>query len=75
LNDTVSESARDGRPANGFLCEPGDGADLARALDRALSEYGTPAWNERVRAGLAGDFSWDRSVELYLDIFREAARR
>jgi len=74
LNDTVFEEPRDGRPANGFLCEPGDGADLARALDRALASFGTAAWAARVRAGMAADFSWDRSVEAYLDIFREAAR-
>ncbi len=72
LIDTVFEEPRDGRPANGFLCRPGDGEDLARALDRALAEFGTPAWGGRVQAGMAGDFSWDRSVERYLDVFREA---
>lgn len=72
LNDTVFEEPRGGRPANGFLCRPGDGEDLARALDRAVAEFGSPAWNARVRAGMAGDFSWDRSVERYLEIFREA---
>jgi starch synthase len=73
LNDTVFEEPRDGQPANGFLCKPGDGEDLSRALDRAMSEFGGPAWNARVLAGMSGDFSWDRSVGLYLDIFREAA--
>ncbi|MBI4059903.1 MAG: glycogen synthase [Elusimicrobia bacterium] len=75
LNDTVFEEERDGRAANGFLCRPGDGEDLARALDRALGEFGAPAWNARVRAGMSGDFSWARSVELYLDVFREAASK
>jgi len=75
LNDTVFEEAGDGRPANGFLSAPGDGADLARSLDRALAAYGAPGWSERVRAGMSADFSWDRSVEAYLDVFREAARK
>lgn len=73
LIDTVFEEPRDGRPANGFLSEPGDGESLARALDRAIGEFGAPAWDARVRAAMSGDFSWDRSVELYLDIFHEAA--
>ena len=75
LVDTVFEADSAGRPANGFVCEPGDGADLARALDRALAAARAPGWAERVRAGMTGDFSWDRSVELYLELFREAALR
>ncbi len=75
LNDTVFEEPREGRPANGFLCKSGDGEDLARALDRALGAFGAPAWNERVRAGMSGDFSWDLSVERYLDVFREASSK
>jgi starch synthase len=75
LNDTVFEEPKDGRPANGFLCKPGDGEDLAKALDRAIGEFGKPAWGERVRAGMMGDFSWDRSVELYLEVFREATAK
>ena len=73
LTDTVFEEPSDGRPANGFLSEPGDGDDLAKALDRAIGEFASPAWAARVSAAMAGDFSWDRSVERYLDIFREAA--
>ncbi|MEK7234191.1 MAG: glycogen/starch synthase [Elusimicrobiota bacterium] len=73
LKDTVFEEPRDGRPANGFLCKPGDVEDLARALDRAMGEFGGPDWHARVRAGMSGDFSWDRSVEMYLDVFREAS--
>jgi len=75
LNDTVFEEPGEGRPANGFLCEPGDGADLGKALDRALAmaSAGGPAWTARVQAGMTGDYSWDRSVERYLEVFREAA--
>ena len=49
--------------------------DLARSLDRAIAAFGAPGWSARVSAGMAGDFSWDRSVELYLDVFREAVSR
>ncbi len=73
LSDTVFEEPRAGRPANGFLCKPSDGEDLAKALDRALAAARAPGWDERVRAGMSGDFSWDRSAGLYLDLFREVA--
>ncbi|MBI5247145.1 MAG: glycogen synthase [Elusimicrobia bacterium] len=75
LADTVFETASEGRPANGFLCEPGDGADLAKALDRALAATQSAGWDGRRNAGMSGDFSWDRSVESYLALFREAAGR
>jgi starch synthase len=68
LVDTVTDET-------GFLCEPNDGADLARALDRALDARRSPAWDARVRAAMAGDFSWDRSVEAYLEVYRAAAVR
>ena len=68
LADTVSE-------ANGFVCAPGDAEDLGRALDRALAAAKTPAWGALVKAGMNGDFSWDRSVDAYLDLYREAARK
>jgi starch synthase len=74
LCDTVFEEASAGRAANGFLCAPNDGADLARALDRALDARRGGAWDARVRAAMSGDFSWDRSVADYLEVYREAAR-
>ncbi|UPT76124.1 MAG: glycogen synthase [Elusimicrobiota bacterium] len=75
LVDTVFEAASEGRPANGFLCEPGDGAGLAAALDRAIAAYRTPDWAARARAGMTADFSWDRSVEEYLGLFKGALPR
>lgn len=72
LADTVSETAQDGRRANGFLCVPGDAADLGQALDRALDQFSTPAWAERMRAAMEGRFSWGTAVERYLEIYRRA---
>jgi starch synthase len=73
LSDTVFEDRSGGRAANGFLCAPNDGADLARALDRALDARRGSDWDERVRAAMSGDFSWDRSVAEYVDVYREAS--
>ena len=70
LRDTVAEGA-DGR-ANGFTARPGDARDFGRALGRALDAYGSAGWARLVRAGMESDFSWDRSVRSYLDLFRRA---
>lgn len=74
LSDTVFESASAGRAANGFLCAPNDGADLAAALDRALAARKGKDWDARVHAAMSGDFSWDRSVDEYLRVYKEVAR-
>ena len=71
LSDTVFEQADGDRQANGFLCEPADAAGLAAALDRALSAARAAGWEKRVLAGMSSDFSWDRAVEAYLQLFRE----
>ena len=70
LRDTVAEGS-DGR-ANGFTARPGDARDFGRALGRALDAYGSAGWTRLVRAGMESDFSWDRSVRSYLDLFRRA---
>lgn len=75
LSDTVFEEAAPGRSANGFLAEPGDAEDLGRALDRALKAFAQPSWARRVRSAMGGDFSWDKSVAAYLDLYRKACER
>ena len=74
LVDTVFEAPAPGRAANGFVCAPNDAADLGRALDRALEARPKPDWAARVAAAMAGDFSWERSVAAYLDVYRRAVR-
>lgn len=73
LCDTVFEDDAPGRAATGFLCAPGDAADLARALDRALEARGGPRWDALARAGMTADFSWDRSTHEYLEVYRRAS--
>lgn len=75
LVDTVFETPGVGAAANGFLCEPNDASSLASALARALRAYRGPLWAALVGAGMAGDFSWDRSMRSYLGVYRQAALR
>jgi starch synthase len=70
LEDTVFEGA--GPRANGFLASPGDAGDLSQALDRALAEFGRPAWRPRVLTAMEGDYSWGRSVGRYLELYGPA---
>jgi glycogen synthase len=54
------------------MAKRGDPRDFGRALGRALDAYAGPSWAEMVRAGMESDFSWDRSVRSYLDLFARA---
>jgi starch synthase len=69
LADTVIEG---GERANGFLAAPGDAAELASALDRALARYSSAGWDALAAAAMKGDFSWERSMALYVDVYRRA---
>ncbi|MCX5795743.1 MAG: glycogen/starch synthase [Elusimicrobia bacterium] len=66
LRDTVTEGL------NGFTAKPGDARDFGRALGRALDACAGPSWAELTQAGMSGDFSWNRSVRSYLDLFKRA---
>jgi len=73
LCDTVTETSVLGSRQNGFTAKSGDARDFGRALGRALDSYAGPSWAETVRMGMGSDFSWDRSVRNYLDLFARAA--
>ena len=63
---TFEEQISDG--VDGLLCEPGDEASLAAALDR----FGEPGVAERLRAGV-GPVAPDALWEAYLDALLAAA--
>jgi starch synthase len=46
---------------------------FSEAAFRALACYADPPrWQAMMRAGMARDFSWERSVAEYLDVYRRA---
>jgi starch synthase len=69
LADTVTEGEG---AANGFTAELGDPRAFGHALTRALDAYSAPVWKDLVQAGMQSDFSWDRSVLGYLDLYSRA---
>ncbi|MBU2548112.1 MAG: glycogen synthase GlgA [Proteobacteria bacterium] len=78
LNDTVREAAGENGPANGFKFGPFQSRALTLAVRRALEAFRNPdRWRAVMLAGMAEDFSWDRSALEYIEVFEKAveARR
>jgi starch synthase len=75
LADTVVDvlARHDGEEATGLVFDEPTSAALALALERGLSLYRDPAaWQALRRTAMAGDFSWRRSAEQYLAVYRRA---
>ena len=79
LADTVLDAdlahLRD-RTATGFLFDGETPGALYDALQRALSLYtARPSWRELMHAGMRQEFSWRRSAEQYVELYRDAIQR
>ncbi|HWB41124.1 MAG TPA: glycogen synthase GlgA [Gemmatimonadales bacterium] len=67
LADTVEDGVT-GFAFDGYTAEAFQEAGV-----RALRGYAEPAkWQAMVRRGMARDFSWERSVDQYLEVYRRA---
>src|SRR3954471_14998703 len=70
LADTVPE----GVPGSAF--DPYTPDAFQEATFRALDTFRHPSrWQAIMRQGMARDFSWERSVEMYLEVYRRAVAR
>jgi starch synthase len=76
LVDTVEPwDARTGR-GTGFRFDTPDGTGLVWALDEALAAHrDAKGWAKLVKNGMSRDFSWDRSAQGYVDLYRRAKER
>ena len=73
LADTVLDPAEDAAAANGFTFGEPSPLSMLDALDRALALYRRPqGWLAMVERGMRQDFSWDRSAQRYLELYRQA---
>lgn len=76
LADTVVDATPahlDAGTATGFVFEAATPEALLGAIDRALALYAqTSAWNRAVKAAMDQDYSWQRSAQAYLKLYREA---
>jgi len=72
LADTIRDPQRHPDTANGFVFHHFSGAALLDGLDRLLSVRGTAPerWQRLMAQGMAEDFSWRRSADDYLALYR-----
>jgi len=71
LDDTIE--AFDGQSGTGFKFSTYTGDALFGAVEQALAAYRQPAvWRRVVHNGMLKDFSWGRSAEQYLEVYRAA---
>jgi starch synthase len=76
LVDTVDPfDAVTGR-GTGFRFDNADGTAVMWAIDQAVAAWtDKAAWTTLQQNGMARDFSWSRSAEAYIELYRESARR
>ena len=73
LADTVTDPAEDAAAANGYTFGEPSPLSLLVAVDRALDLYRQPQrWQAMVLRGMRQDFSWNRSAQRYLELYRQA---
>lgn len=76
LADTVEPFDPATGQGTGFRFDTPDGTGLIWALDQALAAFGKrKTWTRLMRNGMARDFSWDRSAEGYVELYRRALTR
>ncbi|MEW5721466.1 MAG: glycogen synthase GlgA [Thermodesulfobacteriota bacterium] len=73
LNDTVKDPSEGGPPGTGFKFNRFHPGALVRAVRRAVEVYqNREAWRAMMLAGMAEDYSWDRSAREYVRVFEKA---
>ena len=59
------------RPGTGIMFEHHDAAGVRWAIESALVGYrNQPQWQQVMLAGMAEDFSWDKQVQIYEELYR-----
>ena len=72
LADTVKDVDGESERGNGFTFEGTHEDALRGSLGRALSYFKTKQtwWEDLVRSNMKTDFSWRKSAQAYLDLYR-----
>lgn len=72
LDDSIVDPTEDLERADGIKFYEYSARALSKAIRKALVLYGDPKLLTRFRkSGMSKDFSWDRTAEHYLDVYRE----
>ncbi len=74
LRDTVQQFDSRQGAGNGFVFSPYEVPSLMEAIDQALDTFKRKQdWTTLMRNAMAADFSWDRSAQAYLKLYRRLA--
>ncbi|MFP3867060.1 MAG: glycogen synthase GlgA [Desulfobacteraceae bacterium] len=73
LDETIEDYDPQSREGTGFKFHNYTAGDLLVAIQRALSVYqDQTAWNKLIHQAMGKDFSWDRSVQKYVELYQKA---
>ena len=76
LVDTVEPFDKARKAGTGFRFDSPDGTGLVWAIDQALAAFkNRRAWSALVQRAMARDFSWERSAQSYVELYRRAMSR
>lgn len=76
LDDTITHYDPSRGTGNGFKFARYDAKDFLSQIKTAMSFYAQPEhWAKLVRNAMNSDFSWHRSAEAYLQLYRKAIER
>ena len=74
LSDTVFPYNPETEEGNGFLFSEYRAEDFHAAITNALNLFGDKKqWNQIVKNAMLGNYSWDRAVPHYEDLYRKAS--
>ncbi|MDD5258594.1 MAG: glycogen synthase GlgA [bacterium] len=76
LADTIKEFSSSTGKGNGISFKDYNASSLIQAVKRALALYQKKAdWNKVVANGLKSDFSWEKVIPEYIDLYKKAAAK
>ena len=76
LDDTITHYDPSTGMGNGFKFARYDSKDFLNQIKTAMSLYAQPErWTKLIRNAMASDFSWQRSAEAYLQLYRKALEK
>ena len=73
LADTVTHFDRESKQGNGFVFDDFNAQGLAWAIDQALQVWGSDDWHHLVANAMSADWSWERQIERYVELYERIA--
>jgi starch synthase len=76
LDDTITQYDPTSRKGNGFKFTRYDPKEFLSTMRAAMGFYSQPEhWKQLIRNAMTADFSWNRSAEAYLQLYRKALEK